>query len=56
MRRHGSAASTRDLVCAIKESVADSLIEPRQQSAARMSLIEHKGHVVACIKHKEPPP
>jgi hypothetical protein len=45
----GNAASSRDLVRAIEESVADSLIDAKQRGAQRVSLVEKLGRVTARV-------
>jgi ATP-dependent Clp protease ATP-binding subunit ClpA len=42
----GSAASSRDLVRAIEEMIADSLIEAKQKGASRVRLAEKDGTVI----------
>ena len=46
-RKLGTAASSRDLVRAIEESVADSLIDAKQRGAKSIGLVEHEGQVRA---------
>lgn len=48
-RKLGPAASARDLVRGIEETIADSLIEARRKGAKRVSLIESDGTVSAEI-------
>ncbi|HLF16986.1 MAG TPA: AAA family ATPase, partial [Candidatus Thermoplasmatota archaeon] len=43
----GSVASSRDLVRAIEETIADSLIDAKRRKVARVMLIERDGMVVA---------
>lgn len=50
VRRHeklGAAASSRDLVRAIEEMIADSLIEAKQGGASLVTLVEKDGTVIA---------
>jgi ATP-dependent Clp protease ATP-binding subunit ClpA len=46
-QRAGNAASSRDLVRAIEETIADSLIEAKRSGARRISLVERGGGVTA---------
>ena len=46
-QRAGNAASSRDLVRAIEETIADSLIEAKKGGAHRVSLIERNGVIAA---------
>jgi ATP-dependent Clp protease ATP-binding subunit ClpA len=46
-KRLGNSASSRDLVRAIEESIADSLIDAKQRGAQRVSLIDSDGTVRA---------
>jgi ATP-dependent Clp protease ATP-binding subunit ClpA len=46
-RKLGQSASARDLVRAIEESIADSLIEAKRTGAQRISLLVNSGQVVA---------
>ena len=48
-KKLGNAASSRDLVRAIEESVADSLIEAKQRGAQSVSLIDSHGRVTALV-------
>jgi len=48
-KRLGNAASSRDLVRAIEESVADSLIDAKQKGAQNVSLIDNLGRVQAIV-------
>jgi ATP-dependent Clp protease ATP-binding subunit ClpA len=48
-KRLGNSASSRDLVRAIEESVADSLIEAKQRGAQSVSLTDAGGRVVAQV-------
>ena len=45
----GIAASSRDLLRAIEESIADSLIEAKQKGAKSVSLREDGGKVSAVV-------
>jgi ATP-dependent Clp protease ATP-binding subunit ClpA len=45
--RLGSVASSRDLVRAIEESIADSLIAARQKNLTRVRLVDRDGKIVA---------
>ena len=50
MKRHGklgAAGSSRDLVRALEEMIADSLISARQKGVTCISLVERNGAVVA---------
>lgn len=46
-QRVGTAASSRDLVRAIEETIADSLIDAKKQGAQKISLTERNGTIVA---------
>jgi hypothetical protein len=48
-KKLGNAASSRDLVRAIEESVADSLIDAKQRGAQSVRLVNTRGHVTAPI-------
>jgi hypothetical protein len=48
-RKLGRAASARDLVRGIEETIADSLIDAKRNGAKRVSLAEHDGKVSAEI-------
>jgi len=48
-RKLGNSASSRDLVRAIEESVADSLIEAKQRGAQSVSLVDELGRVTARV-------
>ena len=52
----GTAASSRDLVRAIEETVADSLIEAKRRGAHRISLAERNGVIVAIPSESEGSP
>jgi ATP-dependent Clp protease ATP-binding subunit ClpA len=49
-KKLGSSASSRDLVRAIEESVADSLIDAKQRGAQSISLIDERGRVTARVE------
>lgn len=44
-RRHGTTASARDLVRAIEEAIADSLIEAKQRGVMKIGLVDIEGRV-----------
>jgi len=46
-QKRGGAASSRDLLRAIEESIADTLIEAKQKGYSKVSLISNNGVVVA---------
>ncbi|WGS48899.1 AAA family ATPase [Paraburkholderia sp. D15] len=46
-QRMGSGASSRDLVRAVEESLADTLIDARQQGHSKVTLVSSEGGVVA---------
>jgi ATP-dependent Clp protease ATP-binding subunit ClpA len=46
-QRVGTAASSRDLVRAIEETIADSLIDAKKQGAQKIALSERNGIIVA---------
>lgn len=48
-RQPGRAASARDLVRSIEESIADTLIEAKRKGAHRIALVEREGRVCAEI-------
>jgi ATP-dependent Clp protease ATP-binding subunit ClpA len=48
-RKLGLAASARDLVRGIEETIADSLIDAKRKGAKRVSLAEHNAKVSAEI-------
>jgi len=48
-KKLGNAASSRDLVRAIEESVADSLIDAKQRGAQSVSLVDESGRVTARV-------
>jgi ATP-dependent Clp protease ATP-binding subunit ClpA len=48
-KRLGSAASSRDLVRAIEESIADSLVDAKQRGAQSVRLIDQSGRVTAQV-------
>jgi ATP-dependent Clp protease ATP-binding subunit ClpA len=56
MKRHeklGSAGSSRDLVRALEEMIADSLITVRQKGITCISLVERNGTVIAVPSRQE---
>ena len=56
MRRHeklGAVGSSRDLVRALEEMIADSLISVRQKGATCISLVERNGTVMAVPSNQE---
>ena len=53
-QRVGNVASSRDLVRAIEETIADSLIEAKKRGAHRISLADRNGVVVAIPGESEP--
>jgi len=56
MKRHeklGSAGSSRDLVRALEEMIADSLISARQKGTNCISLVERNGTVIAVPSRQE---
>lgn len=46
-QRLGSGASSRDLVRAVEESMADTLIDAREQGHTKVVLLSVDGHVIA---------
>jgi hypothetical protein len=48
-KKLGNSASSRDLVRAIEESVADSLIDAKQRGAQSVSLVDELGRVMARV-------
>jgi ATP-dependent Clp protease ATP-binding subunit ClpA len=46
-QRAGTASSSRDIVRAIEETIADSLIEAKKQGAQKIALTERNGVIVA---------
>jgi ATP-dependent Clp protease ATP-binding subunit ClpA len=46
-KRMGTAASTRDLVRAAEESIADTLIEAKQRGHTKVRIVAVKGNIVA---------
>jgi ATP-dependent Clp protease ATP-binding subunit ClpA len=52
-RKLGSAASSRDLVRAMEESISDSLIQAKQQGFEAIELVNENGKVSARAKRKE---
>jgi hypothetical protein len=50
MRRQkklGAASSTRDLVRAAEESIADTLIEAKQRGYAKVAVVSRNGSIIA---------
>jgi len=45
--KRGAGASSRDLVRAVEESIADTLIEAKQKGHVRVSLVSFNGAVIA---------
>jgi hypothetical protein len=46
-RKLGTGASSRDLIRAVEESIADALIDAKQKGHSKVSLIVENDHIVA---------